>query len=124
MCHSQERRSSHAESIIGAVLEPFCSLVREHRVSFLLPSDSSLDSLRAQQRLHIERSKILDVREVLAVASAVDPTQEFGSGCSRSSETGPGDRRCMARGIFRMYSRSASLEMTSSDCHSAAWHRR
>src|SRR5262245_14979326 len=105
-----------------AIRGPFHSLVRESRVFVPLPLDSFSNSLRAQQRLHTERSKILDVWELLAVASDVDPIQEFGRGCSQSSKMEPGDRRCMARGIFRTYQGRALREMTSSDCHSAALH--
>src|SRR5574341_440852 len=94
----------------GGVDEPFSSLVTESRVSVPLPSGSSSNSLRARQRLHIERSRILDVQEVLAVALVVDSTRGFGSECSRSSSMGLGDRRCMARGIAQIDQGSASPE--------------
>src|SRR5262245_628716 len=105
-----------------AVHGPFQSLVRESRVSVPLLLDSLSNSLRAQQRLHTERSKILNVWELVAVASDGDPMQEFGRGCSQSSKMEPGDKRCMARGTFRTYQGRALPEMTSSDCHSAALH--
>src|SRR5215831_2624728 len=73
--------TSHGESIIGGIHEPFCSLVSESTVSVPLPLDSSSHSRRARQSLHTEQSRILDVREVLAMAS--EPSREFGPGLSR-----------------------------------------
>jgi len=68
------------------------SLARESRVSVPLPIDSFSDSRRVQERLHIERSKILEVLGLLAVASEVEPIQEFDPVSSQSSKLGQRDR--------------------------------